>query len=89
MTDLVISVAAMAKSDAISWGLFGLVSGALVGFASNGGIPSFIESGVVTGSHGRSSVSRPALRSPSCRRSTRQKLSLRFNTAGPGAVLEV
>jgi membrane associated rhomboid family serine protease len=42
-------VGAMAKSDVISWGLFGLAYGAIVGFASNGGILSFIKSGVVTG----------------------------------------
>ena len=39
----------MAKSDAISWGLFGLVWGAIVGFAGNGGVLSSVESGLVTG----------------------------------------
>ncbi len=42
-------VAAMAKSDVVSWGGFGLVFGLIVGFAGNGGILSSIESGVVTG----------------------------------------
>jgi uncharacterized membrane protein len=42
-------VAAMSRSDIVSWGLFGLVWGAIVGFAGNGGILGAIESGVVTG----------------------------------------
>ena len=41
--------AALAKSDTISWGLFGLVWGAIVGFTSNAGVLSSIESGLVTG----------------------------------------
>ena len=39
----------MAKSDVVSWGLFGVVWGAIVGAAANGGVLSSIESGVVTG----------------------------------------
>ena len=42
-------VAAMSKSDVVSWGLFGLVFGAIVGATANGGILSSIENGVVTG----------------------------------------
>ena len=42
-------VGGMAKSDVVSWGLFGLVWGAIVGFAGNGGILSSIENGVVVG----------------------------------------
>ena len=42
-------VAAMSKSDVVSWGLFGLVFGVIVGVAANGGILSSIENGVVTG----------------------------------------
>ncbi len=42
-------VAAMSKSDVVSWGGFGLVFGLIVGFAGNGGVLSSIESGVVTG----------------------------------------
>jgi uncharacterized membrane protein len=41
--------AAFSKSDTISWGLFGLAWGAIVGFAGNGGILGSIESGLVTG----------------------------------------
>ena len=41
--------AAFAKSDAISWGLFGLVWGLIVGFTGNGGVLGSIESGLVTG----------------------------------------
>ena len=41
--------AAFSKSDAISWGLFGLVWGAIVGFAGDGGVLGSIESGLVTG----------------------------------------
>ena len=41
--------AAFSKSDAISWGLFGLAWGAIVGFAGNGGVLGSIESGLVTG----------------------------------------
>lgn len=40
---------AMAKSDVMSWGGFGLVWGAIVGFAGNGGILSSIDSALVTG----------------------------------------
>jgi uncharacterized membrane protein len=42
-------VAGMAKSDVVSWGLFGVVYGAIVGFAGNGGVLSWIENGVVVG----------------------------------------
>ncbi len=42
-------VAVMAKTDVISWGLFGVVWGAIVGAAANGGILSSIKTGVVTG----------------------------------------
>jgi uncharacterized membrane protein len=42
-------VAAMAKSDVLSWGLFGVAYGAIVGAVGNGGILSWIENGVVTG----------------------------------------
>ena len=41
--------AAFAKSDTISWGLFGLVWGVIVGFTGDGGVLSSIESGLVTG----------------------------------------
>lgn len=41
--------AAFSKSDTISWGLFGLAWGAIVGFASNAGVLSSVESGLVTG----------------------------------------
>jgi hypothetical protein len=40
---------AMARSDVMSWGGFGLVWGAIVGFAGNGGILSSIDSALVTG----------------------------------------
>jgi uncharacterized membrane protein len=42
-------VAAMAKSDVLSWGLFGVAYGAIVGAVENGGILSWIENGLVTG----------------------------------------
>jgi hypothetical protein len=42
-------VAAMAKGDVVSWGLFGLVYGALVGGFADGDLLSTIQSGVVTG----------------------------------------
>jgi len=41
--------AAYSKSDTISWGLFGLVWGAVAGFASHGGVLSSVKSGLVTG----------------------------------------
>ncbi|WP_328525650.1 hypothetical protein [Kribbella sp. NBC_00359] len=41
--------AAFAKVDAISWGLFGLVWGVIVGFTGHGGILGSIESGLLTG----------------------------------------
>ena len=41
--------AAVSKSDTISWGLFGLAWGAIVGFAGDGGVLGSIESGLVTG----------------------------------------
>ena len=42
-------VAAMSRSDVISWGAFGLVFGAIVGLVGGGGILGFLEDGVVTG----------------------------------------
>lgn len=42
-------VAAWAKSDVVSWGLFGVAWGAIVGFAGSGGILSSIENGVIVG----------------------------------------
>jgi uncharacterized membrane protein len=42
-------VAAMAKSDVLSWGLFGVAYGTIVGAVGNGGILSWIENGLVTG----------------------------------------
>jgi uncharacterized membrane protein len=42
-------VAAMSKSDVVSWGGFGLVFGLLVGIAGNGGVLSAIDNSVVTG----------------------------------------
>ena len=41
--------AAFSKSDTISWGLFGLAWGVIVGFASHGGVLSSVKSGLVTG----------------------------------------
>jgi uncharacterized membrane protein len=41
--------AAVAKSDLVSWGAFGLVYGAIVGFAGNGGVLGAAERGLVTG----------------------------------------
>lgn len=41
--------AAFSKSDTISWGLFGLVWGVIVGFASHGGVLSSLKSALVTG----------------------------------------
>ncbi|MEV0800083.1 hypothetical protein AB0I34_20495 [Kribbella sp. NPDC050281] len=41
--------AAFAKSDTISWGLFGLVWGIIVGFIGDGGVLGAIDSGLVTG----------------------------------------
>jgi uncharacterized membrane protein len=40
---------AMSKSDIISWGLFGVVFGAIAGVAGGGGILGFLEDGIVTG----------------------------------------
>ena len=41
---------AFSRSDAVSWGAFGLAWGAIVGFtAGDGGVLGFIESGLVTG----------------------------------------
>ena len=45
----VTGVGAMSKNDVISWGAFGLVYGAIVGFAGNGGALSSVKSGLVTG----------------------------------------
>jgi hypothetical protein len=42
-------VAAMSKSDVVSWGGFGVVFGFVAGFAGNGGIASALEGGIVTG----------------------------------------
>jgi hypothetical protein len=42
-------VRAMARSDVISWGGFGLVFGVIVGLAGGGGILGFLEDGIVTG----------------------------------------
>jgi hypothetical protein len=42
-------VAAMAWSDVVSWGGFGLVFGAVVGFTGGGGLWGLLEGGVVTG----------------------------------------
>jgi hypothetical protein len=40
--------AAVAKSDIVSWGGFGLVYGIIVGFAGNGGVLGAAERGLVT-----------------------------------------
>jgi hypothetical protein len=42
-------VKAWAKSDLISWGLFGVVVGALAGAFGGGGVHSFVDDAVVTG----------------------------------------
>ena len=42
-------VAAWAKSDIVSWGLFGVVVGALAGAFGGGGVHAFVEDAVVTG----------------------------------------
>jgi hypothetical protein len=42
-------VASWAKSDLVSWGLFGLVVGALAGAFGGGGVHSFVSDAVVTG----------------------------------------
>ena len=42
-------VRAMAKSDVVSWGLFGVAFGAIAGLVGGGGILGFLEDGVVTG----------------------------------------
>ena len=42
-------VAAMSRSDVISWGGFGLVFGAIAGLVGGGGILAFLKDGVVTG----------------------------------------
>ena len=39
----------MAKSDVVSWGAFGLVWGAIVGLASDGGVVGSVESGLFVG----------------------------------------
>jgi len=41
--------AAVARSDLVSWGGFGLVYGVIVGFAGNGGVLGAAERGLVTG----------------------------------------
>ena len=41
--------AAWARSDTVSWGLFGLVWGAIVGALGGGGILGFLKDGLVTG----------------------------------------
>ena len=42
-------VEAWAKSDTVSWGLFGLVYGAIVGFLGGGGLFGLFETGIATG----------------------------------------
>jgi len=42
-------IRAMANSDVISWGLFGIAFGAAVGLAGGGGILGFLEQGIATG----------------------------------------
>jgi hypothetical protein len=42
-------VAAMSRSDVISWGLFGLAYGAIVGVAGNHGVLGHVKGGLVTG----------------------------------------
>jgi len=42
-------VAVTGKSSLLWWGVFGLVFGAIVGVASNGGVMSFLKDGVLTG----------------------------------------
>ena len=42
-------VRAFMPSDAIGWGVFGLIFGAIVGFTRGGGVTSFVESTLVTG----------------------------------------
>ncbi|MGZ4663484.1 MAG: hypothetical protein ACXV5Q_00140 [Frankiaceae bacterium] len=49
VTDPSHGTAAMARSDVISWGGFGLVFGAIVGLAGGGGILGFLKDGLVTG----------------------------------------
>lgn len=49
VTDPAQGVAAMSRSDVISWGGFGLVFGAIVGLVGGGGILGFLEDGLVTG----------------------------------------
>ena len=41
--------AAMARSDVVSWGLFGVLFGAITGAIGGGGILGFLEDGLVTG----------------------------------------
>ena len=49
VTDPSQGVKAWAKSDLISWGLFGVVVGALAGAFGGGGVHSFVSGAVVTG----------------------------------------
>ncbi len=49
VVDPATGTAAMSTSDVISWGGFGLVWGAIVGFVGNGGALGALEDGVVTG----------------------------------------
>jgi hypothetical protein len=42
-------VAAMSKSDIVSWGGFGIVFGFVAGFLGNGGVAGALEDGLVTG----------------------------------------
>jgi len=49
VTDPARGTGAMARSDVVSWGGFGVVFGAIVGLAGGGGILGFLEDGVVTG----------------------------------------
>ena len=44
-----VGMRAMSKSDVISWGAFGVVFGAIVGFGGDGGLFGALEGGVVTG----------------------------------------
>jgi hypothetical protein len=49
VTEPTTGTAAWARSDVVSWGLFGVVIGAIAGATGGGGILGFLEGGVVTG----------------------------------------
>lgn len=49
VTDPKHGTAAMARSDIVSWGVFGVVFGAIAGLAGGGGILGFLKDGLVTG----------------------------------------